>query len=90
MDINIRKLIKDITGYDYIGKYLIEKTDSENNSELWSLMLFLETSSSPIVFSYEGTEKQFIEFIKKELKARKLEEVDFWTARRGTFDEVNI
>ena len=52
----------------------------ENDNTLWMLLLYLDRELTPMILAYEGTEEQFKEYIRKEIKTRKLHGVHFWNA----------
>lgn len=71
----IRQIIDETIGGRYIGKLKVEK---DNEYDLWMLLLFLDREMTPLVLAYEGTVDSFKEFIRKEIKQRKLQMVKFW------------
>ena len=73
----IRQLIDEAVCGKYIGKLKVSQ-----DGDLWALALYLDMESSPIIMAYQGTVDQFKDFIKTEIKSRKLEEVQFWRAER--------
>lgn len=85
-------IIKEVTENCYIGKLKIivshpeiSKCDSpckELNDTIYSLYLYLDRWYTPIVLSYEGTEDEFKEFIRKEFKKNKYEKVHFYKITR--------
>lgn len=89
MESNLKQEILDIikseTGREYIGKLNIEKEDM--NPPLWGLMLYLDLELSPIVLAYQGSEQGFKDFIKAEMKSRKMQVVKFWKAVKEYNDE---
>lgn len=70
----ILEIINEAIGGKYIGglKILIE-------DDIYELLLYLNQEMAPLVLSYQGTESEFKEFIRKEMKTRQLERVDYWT-----------
>lgn len=40
--------------------------------------MYLDLEYSPLILSYQGTKEQFKDFVKKEIKSRKLERVSYW------------
>ena len=70
----ILEIINKAIGGKYIGglKILIE-------DDIYELLLYLNQEMAPLVLSYQGTESEFKEFIRKEMKTRQLERVDYWT-----------
>ena len=41
------------------------------------MFMYLNLEYSPLIMSYQGTKEQFKDFIKKEIKSRKLERVSY-------------
>lgn len=76
----IKTIIEEIIEGKYIGKLKVEVEDMDGEDPLWMLLLYLDMEQAPIVMAYQGTEKQFKDFIKREIKLRKLHAVHFWTA----------
>lgn len=72
----IKKIIEDIVCGKYIGKLEVYN-ESLDNCTLWTLCLYLDTEYSPMVLSYEGSEEDFKEFIRNEIKSKKLHYVSF-------------
>ena len=75
----IKNIIEEVTCCKYIGRLKVTKEEIEGD-EFWSLLLYLSLETSPMILAYAGTEEQFKNFIRKELKERKLQGVHFWTA----------
>lgn len=72
---------------EYIGKLKVNVWTSEpqcgdgcNESypTIYELRLYLDREFTPIVFSYEGTEDEFKEFIREEIRKRKIEATRFF------------
>ena len=72
---------------EYIGKLRVIKHETEPQcgdgcsdvyTTIYELRLYLDREFTPIVFSYEGTENEFKEFIREEIKKRKLEKTKFF------------
>ena len=76
---DIKEIIEEVTNSKYIGKLKVV-SEPINDNTLWMLLLYLDLEMTPMILAYEGTEKEFVEFIKKELKSRKLHTVKFWKA----------
>lgn len=76
---HIKEIIEEVTNSKYIGKLKVIE-EPINDSTLWMLLLYLDLEITPMILAYEGTENDFIEFITKELKLRKLHTVKFWKA----------
>lgn len=70
----ILEIINEAIGGKYIGglKILIE-------DDIYELLLYLNQEMAPLILSYQGSESDFKEFIRKEIKARQMERVDYWT-----------
>ncbi len=77
---DIRNIIDEVICGKYIGKLKVVTEELPDNSTLWMLLLYLDMELTPMVLAYEGTEEQFKDFIRKEIKARKLQNVHFWKA----------
>lgn len=82
----ILDIIEEVTCCEYIGKLEVITDDGNvpdcskcSNKEYipknYTLNLYLNMYMSPMVFYYEGTEEGFKEFIREEIKRRKLEKV---------------
>lgn len=83
---DILQLIEDSIGCKYIGKLKVEKDDKET-PPLWGLFLYLDLEFTPIELAYQGTEDEFKEFIRKEMKTRKMNKIKFWNAIKEYRDE---
>lgn len=66
----ILKIINEVTESEYIGKLEVDVDD-----DWYTLKLYLNMHLSPMVFAFQGTEEQFKNYIKEEMKARKLEKI---------------
>ena len=66
----ILNIINDATDSEYIGKLKVIVDDN-----LYILGLYLNLEMSPMVLSYQGTETEFKNFIREEMKSRKLQKV---------------
>lgn len=78
LESEFRKLIDDTIGGKYIGKLAIEQEPQEDGKSVWTMFMYLNLEYSPLIMSYQGTKEQFKDFIKKEIKSRKLERVSYW------------
>lgn len=78
---HIKEIIEEVIDGKYIGKLKVV-TEPVNDSTLWMLLLYLDLEMTPLVLAYEGTEKEFTEFIRSEMKSRKLQTVKFWKANQ--------
>lgn len=76
----IKNIIEEIIEGKYIGKLKVEVEEIENEDPIWMLLLYLDMEQTPIILAHQGTEEQFKDFIRKEIKSRKLHTVHFWTA----------
>lgn len=45
---------------------------------IYELKLYIDREFTPIVFSYEGTEDEFKEFVREEIRKRKIEKTRFF------------
>lgn len=89
LESEIKNIIEEVICGKYIGRLKVVQ-EPMNNSTLWMLLLYINLESSPMIMAYEGTEKQFKDFITSELKSRKLENVHFWTAVQELPTEEDI
>jgi hypothetical protein len=71
----ILDIINETTDSEYIGKLKVIIDDISNNDKLYTLGLYLNFEMSPMVLSYQGTEEEFKNFIREEMKSRKLQKV---------------
>ena len=55
----VYELIKETTGYEYIGKLRIL-----NDGNMWQLLLYFDREYTPTVFAMEGTETEFKKFLR--------------------------
>lgn len=86
------EIINEVTESCYKGKLKvlitypeINKCDSpckELNDTIYELYLYLDRFYTPIILSYEGTEEEFKDFIRKEIKKNKYEKVHFYKITR--------
>lgn len=79
IETEIRNTINEIICGKYVGKLKVT-TEEMPGGTLWMLLLYLDMEQTPMVLAYQGTEEQFKEFVKSEIKARKLHAVKFWSA----------
>ena len=68
----ILEIINEAIGGKYIGglKILIE-------DDIYELLLYLNQEMAPLILSYQGSESDFKEFVRKEIKTRQMERVDY-------------
>lgn len=88
----VLEIINEVTESCYKGKLKvlvtypeINKCDSpckELNNTIYELYLYLDRFYTPIILSYEGTEDEFKDFIRKEIKKNKYEKVHFYKINR--------
>ena len=71
----ILNIINETTDSEYIGKLKVIIDDISNNDKLYTLGLYLNFEMSPMILSYQGTEEEFKNFIREEMKSRKLQKV---------------
>ena len=71
----------------YIGKLKVNILPDEPQcgdgcrteyNTVYELRLYLDREFTPIIFSYEGTEDEFKEFIREEIRKRKIEKTRFF------------
>lgn len=90
IEIDIRNIIDEVTCSKYTGRLKIMKDDLPEDGILWSLLLYLDTEMTPMILAYEGTEDEFKEFIRRELKIRKLQNVDFFKMHQELVEEEEL
>ena len=88
----VLEIINEVTENCYKGKLKvlvtypeIQECDSpckELNDTIYELYLYLDRFYTPIILSYEGTEDEFKDFIRKEIKKNKYEKVHFYKINR--------
>lgn len=88
LETEIKNIIEEVTKSKYIGKLKVKK-ESLENSTFWMLLLYLDTEFTPMILAYEGSESDFKDFIRTEMKSRKLERVGFWKAIQELPEEIN-
>mgnify|MGYP007032370912 CR=1 FL=1 len=74
---DIKAIIEEVTCSKYVGKLKVVQ-DIVDDSIIWMLLLYLDMEMTPMVLAYEGTEEKFKDFIRDEMKSRKLQGVHFW------------
>ena len=92
-------IINEVTENCYIGKLKVLVTKPERqcgeptcrpiNDAIYELYLYLDRFYTPIVLSYEGTEEEFKNFVREEIKKNKYEKIHFYRITREpiTFEE---
>ena len=80
----ILEIINEAIGGKYVGglKILIE-------DDIYELLLYLNQEMAPLVLAIQGTESEFKEFIRKEMKTRQLERVNYWTTNLSYLPDNN-
>ena len=73
----IKEIIEEVIEGKYIGRLKVVTEPINDNSILWMLLLYLDLEMTPMILAYEGTEDDFKEFIRSEMKSRKLQTVKF-------------
>jgi len=73
----------------YIGKLRVIKHKTKPQcgdvyTTIYELRLYLDREFTPIVLSYEGTEDEFKEFIREEIRKRKIENTRFFKVNLET------
>ena len=66
----ILNIINETTDSEYIGKLKVVVDDDS-----YTLGLYLNLEMSPMVFSYQGDEQGFKDFIREEMKSKKLQNI---------------
>ncbi len=79
----VYELIKETTGYEYIGKLRIL-----NDGNMWQLLLYFDREYTPTVFAMEGTETEFKKFLRHEFKTRKMEKTRYYKIVREPFVDL--
>lgn len=87
---NIKNIIEEISECKYVGDLKVVKEDITGESPLWMLLLYLDLEQSPMIWAYQGTEEAFLEFIKGEVKMRKLHTIHFWKGVQNIPDVEEI
>lgn len=73
----IKQIIDDVTEREYITKLQVHQ-----DGDIWTLFLFLNRELVPLVMSVQGDEDKFKRFVAKEMKKRRLHEVEYWKTDR--------
>lgn len=87
LESEIRQLINDTISGKYIGRLRVQKEEYPDGSLLWGLFLYLNVESSPIILAYQGSLEEFKDFIRREIKARKLEFVSYYKLEMDNGDD---
>ena len=66
----ILNIIDETIEGEYVGKLEVIVDD-----DWYTLNLFMNMHNSPLVLAYQGTEEEFKNYIREEIKKRKLEKV---------------
>lgn len=66
----ILNIINEATDSEYIGKLKVVVDDDS-----YTLGLYLNLEMSPMIFSYQGSEQEFKDFIREEMKSKKLQNI---------------
>lgn len=77
----VKEIIEEVTECKYVGRLKVIEEPTED-STLWMLLLYLDLELTPMVLAYEGSEEEFKDFIRTEMKNRKLQYVKFWKATK--------
>ena len=73
----ILDIIDETIGGEYIGKLEVIVDD-----DWYTLNLFMNMHNAPLVLAHQGTEEEFKNYIREEIKKRKLEKVMRYEIRR--------
>lgn len=73
----ILNIIDETIEGEYVGKLEVIVDD-----DWYTLNLFMNMYNSPLVLAYQGTEEEFKNYIREEIKKRKLEKVMRYEVRR--------
>lgn len=85
-------IINEVTESCYTGRLKVTVTNQERqcgdpkcrklNDTIYELYLYLDRYYTPIVLSFEGTEDEFKEFVRNEIKKNKYEKIHFYKITR--------
>ncbi len=85
-------IINEVTESCYTGKLKVIVTHpeltkcdlpcKELNDTIYELYLYFDRYYTPTILSYEGTEEEFKEFVRNEIKKNKYEKVHFYKITR--------
>jgi len=73
----ILQIIDETIEGEYLGKLEVIVDD-----DWYTLNLFMNMHNAPLVLAYQGTENEFKNYIREEIKRRKLEKVMRYEVRR--------
>jgi len=73
----ILNIIDETIEGEYVGKLEVIVDD-----DWYTLNLFMNMHNSPLVLAYQGTEEEFKNYIREEIKRRRLEKVFRYEVRR--------
>ena len=73
----ILQIIDETIEGEYLGKLEVIVDD-----DWYTLNLFMKMHNAPLVLAYQGTENEFKNYIREEIKRRKLEKVMRYEVRR--------
>lgn len=73
----ILNIIDETIEGEYVGKLEVIVDD-----DWYTLNLFMNMHNSPLVLAYQGTEEEFKNYIREEIKKRRLEKVMRYEVRR--------
>lgn len=73
----ILQIIDETIEGEYLGKLEVVVDD-----DWYTLNLFMNMHNAPLVLAYQGTENEFKNYIREEIKKRKLEKVMRYEVRR--------
>lgn len=85
---DIRTLFFDVTGTHYIGDLKLDIIN-ENNLNLFTLRICLNSPDvAPIVLGFQGDENQFLKYLSKEFRKKRLEEIQYTKATLNNGDDM--
>lgn len=87
---DIRNIIDEVTNSKYIGKLKVIQDKISDDETLWMLLLYLDTEMTPMILAHEGTEEEFKDFIRSEMKTRKLQNVRFFKMHQELVEEGEL
>ena len=73
----LEKEILDIINETLIDKKYIGNLKVILEDDIYILLLYMDQEFSPLAIGYQGSEKDFKEFVRKEIKSRQMERATF-------------
>lgn len=79
VECEIRCIIDQAIEGKYIGNLKVYEED-----DVWYLLLHLNQDYAPMMLVKQGSYEEFKEFVKSEIKSRRLEKTSYWKTLRET------